>query len=199
MVTPPPSGALRPSSPDSTGQRLGRGLGSTLASALLSLGPRTASRQPARSRVCNGPTPHRTGTDGFAAPVRLGPALHPPDFPWPCCVQGAATGLWTLRPSSALPLLRAGADEAMSRQHPRSRFRIRGSPVRCPSPRSKLQAGPVTKYDGGRSRESGNHRAGRVCAACPDCDHRGAAPDVYTNRRNCIACRIVPRCKLHAN
>ena len=39
MVAPPPGGALRPASPDSTGQRLGRGLGSALASALLGLGP----------------------------------------------------------------------------------------------------------------------------------------------------------------
>ncbi|MCY4332644.1 MAG: hypothetical protein OXC96_09150, partial [Cyanobacteria bacterium MAG CAR1_bin_15] len=39
MVAPPPGGALRPASPDSTGQRLGRGLGSALASALLSLAP----------------------------------------------------------------------------------------------------------------------------------------------------------------
>jgi len=39
MVAPPPGGAHRPASPDSTGRRLGRGLGSTLFSALLSLAP----------------------------------------------------------------------------------------------------------------------------------------------------------------
>ena len=39
MVAPPLSGALWPSSPDSTAHGLGRGLGSALASALLSLGP----------------------------------------------------------------------------------------------------------------------------------------------------------------
>ena len=39
MVAPPPGGAHRPASPDSTGRRLGRGLGSTLFSALLGLAP----------------------------------------------------------------------------------------------------------------------------------------------------------------
>ena len=52
--------------------------------------------------------------------------------------------------------------------------------------------------DGGRSGESGNHRAGRVCAVCPDCDHRGGACDVYINRRNCVTCGISPRCELRA-
>ena len=39
MVAPPPSGALWPSSPNSTAHGLGRGLGFALASALLSLAP----------------------------------------------------------------------------------------------------------------------------------------------------------------
>ena len=52
--------------------------------------------------------------------------------------------------------------------------------------------------DGGRSGESGNHRAGRVCAVFPDCDHRGGACDVYINRRDCVTCGISTCCELRA-